>query len=159
MMNKNILLFLSISISWFILSSFFVGCSNNSTKAFLHERDRPEGSYQILKAAKPFYNPELKKKKIEGWVIVRFSLNETGKVDSAEIYKEDPVGVFSDSAIRSVRESIYKPTVREGIPQRTDNLRTKINFKMAPSKKAHNNMDCNLSKPEDSANDLCSQIE
>jgi len=102
---------------------------------------------------------ELKKKKIEGWVIVKFSLNETGKVDSAEIYKEYPVGVFSDSAITSVRESIYKPTVRDGILQRTDNLRTKINFKMAPSKKAHKNMDCDLSKPEDSANNLCSQIE
>ena len=159
MMNKNILLFLSISISWFILSSLFVGCSNNSTKAFLHERDRPEGSYQILNAAKPFYSPELRKKKIEGWVIVKFSLNETGKVDSAEIYKEDPVGVFSDSAIRSVRESIYKPTVRDGIPQRTDNLLIKINFKMPSSKKAHENMDCNLSKPEYSANDLCSRVE
>ena len=93
MMNKNILLFLSISISWFIFSSFFAGCSNNSTKAFLHERDRPEGYYQILKAAKPYYRPELGNKRIEGWVIVKFSLSETGKVDSAEILKEDSVGV------------------------------------------------------------------
>ena len=119
-----------------IIVALFVGCSTNSTKAFLHERDRPEGFYQILKQAKPFYSPELRKKKIEGWVIVRFSIDETGKVDSAEIHKEYPVGVFSDSAIRSVRESIYKPAFIDGIPQRTDDLLRKVNFKMSHSKKA-----------------------
>ena len=60
-----------------IIVVLLVGCSTNSTKAFLHERDRPEGFYQILKQAKPFYSPELRKKKIEGWVIVRFSIDAT----------------------------------------------------------------------------------
>ena len=142
-----------------IIVVLLVGCSTNSTKAFLHERDRPEGFYQILKQAKPFYSPELRKKKIEGWVIVRFSIDETGKVDSAEIHKEYSVGVFSDSAIRSVRESIYKPTVKDGIPHRTDGLLTKVNFKMAHSKKAQENIDCSSSKPEYSYNNLCRSVE
>ena len=142
-----------------IIVVLFVGCSTNSTKAFLHERDRPEGFYQILKQAKPFYSPELRKKKIEGWVIVRFSIDEIGKVDSAEIQKEYPVGVFSDAAITSVRESIYKPTVKDGMPHRTDGLLTKVNFKMAHSKKAQENIDCSSSKPEYSYNNLCISVE
>ena len=32
-----------------IIVVLFAGCSTNSTKSFLYERDRPEGSYQILK--------------------------------------------------------------------------------------------------------------
>ena len=143
-----------------IIVLLFVGCSTNSTKSFMYqEQDRPEGSYQILKGAKPFYSAELRKKSIEGWVIVQFSLDETGKVDFAEVYKEYPVGVFSDSAIRSVRESIYKPTVKDGIPQRTADLLTKVNFKMAHSKKAQENIDCSSSKPEYSYNNLCRSVE
>ena len=69
-----------------IIVLLFVGCSTNSTKSFMYqEQDRPEGSYQILKGAKPFYSAELRKKSIEGWVIVQFSLDETGKVDFAEV--------------------------------------------------------------------------
>ena len=147
----------------FLLTSVIVvlvaGCSTNSTKTFLHESDRSDGSYQILKGAKPSYSPELIRKKIEGWVIVKFSLDETGKVDSAEIHEEYPVGVFSDSAIRSVRQTIYKPTIKNGIFQRTDNVLTKVSFKMAPSKKAHENMDCSSSKPDYSTNNLCRQVE
>ena len=140
-----------------IIVLLLVGCSTNSTKSFMYqEQDRPEGSYQILKGAKPFYSAELRKKSIEGWVIVQFSLDETGKVDFAEVYKEYPVGVFSDSAIRSVRESIYKPTVKDGIPQRTDGLLRKVNFKMSPSKKALENADCGNSNPD---NYLCRPIE
>ena len=61
----------------FLLTSVIVvlvaGCSTNSTKTFLHESDRSDGSYQILKGAKPSYSPELIRKKIEGWVIVKLS--------------------------------------------------------------------------------------
>jgi len=135
----------------------FAGCSTNSTKSFMYqEQDRPEGAYQILKGAKPFYSAELRKKNIEGWVIVQFSLDETGKVDFAEVYKEYPVGVFSDSAIRSVRESIYKPAFIDGIPQRTDDLLRKVNFKMSHSKKALENTNCGNSNPD---NYLCRPIE
>ena len=91
--------------------------------------------------------------------MIKFSLDETGKVDSAEIHEEYPVGVFSDSAIRSVRQTIYKPTIKDGIFQRTDNVLTKVSFKMAPSKKAHENIDCSSSKPDYSTNNLCRQVE
>ena len=143
-----------------IIVLLFAGCSTNSTKSFMYqEQDRPEGSYQILKGATPFYSAELRKKSIEGWVIVQFSLDETGKVDFAEVYKEYPVGVFSDSAIRSVRESIYKPTVKDGIPQRTDGLLRKVNFKMSPSKKALENTDCGHVNPDYPDNYLCRPIK
>jgi len=42
-------LFLALAVVF-----LFAGCSTNSAKALLHERDRPEGFYQILKQAKPF---------------------------------------------------------------------------------------------------------
>ena len=112
-----------------------------------------------MKGAKPFYSPELRKKKIEGWVIVKFSLDETGKVDSAEIHEEYPVGVFSDSAIRSVRHTIYKPTINDRIFQRTDNVLTKVSFTMAPSQKAHANIHCSSSQPDYSTNNLCRKAE
>ena len=93
--------------------------------------DKPEGSYEILEISPPYYDPYLKAEGVEGWVVVEFSLDESGKVDSAKVHEESPTGVFSEAAIESVKKSIFKPASKDGLNQRTENALLKLTFKMA----------------------------
>jgi TonB family protein len=97
----------------------------------LKNPDKPEGSYEILEISPPYYDPYLKAEGVEGWVVVEFSLDESGKVDSAKVHEESPIGVFSEAAIESVKQSIFKPASKDGLNQRTENALLKLTFKMA----------------------------
>ena len=92
--------------------------------------DKPEGSYEILEISPPYYDPYLKAEEVEGWVVVEFSLDETGKVDSAKVHEESPIGVFSEAAIESVKQSIFKPASKDGLNQRTESAFLKLSFKL-----------------------------
>jgi TonB family protein len=97
----------------------------------LKNPDKPEGSYEILEISPPYYDPYLKAEGVEGWVVVEFSLDESGKVDSAKVHEESPIGVFSEAAIESVKQSIFKPASKDGLNQRIENALLKLTFKMA----------------------------
>ena len=92
--------------------------------------DKPEGSYEILEISPPYYDPYLKAEEVEGWVVVEFSLDESGKVDSAKVHEESPIGVFSEAAIESVKQSIFKPASKDGLNQRTESAFLKLSFKL-----------------------------
>tara|TARA_B100000795_G_C22658698_1_gene383219 strand:+ start:41 stop:847 length:807 start_codon:yes stop_codon:yes gene_type:complete len=93
--------------------------------------DKPEGSYEILEISPPYYDPYLKAEGVEGWVVVEFSLDESGKVDSAKVHEESPTGVFSQAAIESVKKSTFIPAKKDGLNQRTESAFLKLRFQMA----------------------------
>jgi len=87
-----------------------------------------KGNYQILKVASPHYEEHLKKAGVEGWVVVQFSLNELGYVEDATVVDESPKGVFTSEAITSVKNSTYKPAMKDGVPVRTEGILTRVRF-------------------------------
>lgn len=54
----------------------------------------------------------------EGWVRLRFSVDESGQVprESIEIIESVPPGVFDQSAIKATAAVQYRPRIREGVP-------------------------------------------
>ena len=115
----------------FILTLLHISYEGGQSSVVLKNPDKPEGSYEILEISPPYYDPYLKAEGVEGWVVVEFSLDESGKVDSAKVHEESPIGVFSEAAIESVKQSIFKPASKDGLNQRTENALLKLTFKMA----------------------------
>jgi len=77
----------------------------------------------------PVYPLSARMKGIEGWVIVRFIVDEEGRVSHIRIVESKPKGVFDDSVIRCVSKWRFKPAVFEGIKVKTL-VQTKIRFKL-----------------------------
>lgn len=53
---------------------------------------------------------------VEGFVILRFTVTETGSVADPEIVRSQPEGVFDRAAIRSVLRWKYQPQLANGEP-------------------------------------------
>lgn len=66
---------------------------------------------------------------IEGYVIVRFIVTETGSVLDPEVLRSEPPGVFDTAAKRAVRRWKFQPQIRDGKPTRVISM-TKINFEL-----------------------------
>ena len=115
--------------------------------------DKPEGSYEILEISPPYYDPYLKAEGVEGWVVVEFSLDESGKVDSAKVHEESPIGVFSEAAIESVKQSIFKPASKDGLNQRTESAFLKLSFELFDDT---NEINCDSVLPDDERLTSCS---
>ncbi len=66
----------------------------------------------------PDYPRQALVKKIEGFVLLRFVVTETGAVEDPEVLRADPPGLFDIAAKRAVLRWKYQPQFREGKPMR-----------------------------------------
>ncbi len=64
----------------------------------------------------PEYPMGARAKEIEGYVIVRFTVTETGAVADPEILRSEPPGVFDRAARRAVLRWKYQPQLSDGKP-------------------------------------------
>lgn len=68
-------------------------------------------------------------KEIEGWVLIRFTVTETGSVADPEILRSEPPGVFDRSAKRAVVKWKYQPQIVDGKPASVVTY-TRLRFEM-----------------------------
>jgi TonB family protein len=62
----------------------------------------------------PQYPEAARKRGIEGWVEVAFTVLPNGSVDDVEVRNASPAEVFDEAAIRAVRQWRFEPVVRNG---------------------------------------------
>lgn len=75
--------------------------------------------------AKPNYPSSARSKKIEGYVVVRYSVSPSGSVTSVHVVSSHPAGIFNSATVAAVRQWRFKP------PGRTISGRqTTIRFKL-----------------------------
>lgn len=67
----------------------------------------------------------------EGYVILRFTVTETGSVEDPEVLRAEPPNLFERSARRAVLRWKYQPQIRDGKPARVISI-TKVNFVIGP---------------------------
>lgn len=67
-----------------------------------------------VKMTPPQYPESARKRGIEGWVEVVFTVTPSGSVEDVEVRNASPTGVFEDAAIRAVRQWRFEPVVRNG---------------------------------------------
>ena len=77
----------------------------------------------------PDYPPGPLSKRIEGFVLLRFVVNETGSVEDPEVMRAEPEGLFERAAQRAVMRWKYQPQIRNGKPARVVTM-TRVVFKL-----------------------------
>ena len=80
----------------------------------------------IVKIA-PVYPPRAAARGLEGVVVVEYTVNETGATENV-VAVESTSTLFEQAAIESARRYKYVPRVEDGLPVRTDGVRTRIVF-------------------------------
>ncbi len=70
----------------------------------------------------PDYPQRALSQKIEGWVLLRFTVSETGTVEDPEVLRAEPAGLFERAAKRAVLRWKYQPQIRDGKPARVITL-------------------------------------
>lgn len=77
----------------------------------------------------PVYPLSAKRRGIEGWVNVRFVVNEQGAVEEITILESDPPGLFDENVRRCVAGWCFKPGTVDGQPVRV-RAETTIRFEL-----------------------------
>jgi protein TonB len=83
----------------------------------------------VLVRVPPVYPLRAKHRGVQGWVRVRFVVNEEGGVDKVSVVESQPPGVFDRNVIRCVSGWRFKPGTVEGMPVRAW-AETTIRFKL-----------------------------
>lgn len=78
----------------------------------------------------PAYPPQAAERKIEGWVIVEFTISARGSVEDAEVIAAQPPGVFDTAAIRAIRKWKYKPKIENGEPVERTGVQVRLTFEL-----------------------------
>lgn len=77
------------------------------------------------KRVAPVYPRGAERRKIEGHVVVTYSVDTEGKVSNVTVAKAVPEGVFDDAAMKAVSKWKYEPPAAA-----VDGARAKISFKL-----------------------------
>ena len=83
----------------------------------------------IIKVA-PSYPNRAARQGIEGYVILSFTITETGATADASIIEAHPSGIFNSSALKAVKKFKYKPKVVDGRAQSVHNVQHRLTFEL-----------------------------
>lgn len=76
----------------------------------------------------PQYPPRAASRGVEGWVIVQFTITETGAVKDPTVVEAEPEGIFDEAALRSIVRWRYNPKVENGLAVERVGVQTIIRF-------------------------------
>ena len=73
--------------------------------------------FEFRRFVEPKYPPGLSARLKEGWVEVRFLVNEKGKPEDIVVSGAEPAGVFEQAAVNVIRKWRFEPHVVDGKPR------------------------------------------
>jgi len=68
---------------------------------------------------------------IEGWVIVEFTISETGAVMDAKVVDAQPKKIFDDAALKAIARWRYNPKVENGVAVKRIGVQTLLRFTLS----------------------------
>lgn len=89
-----------------------------------------DGDYLPIVKVAPMYPESAASRGIEGYVLLQFTVTETGSVENPQVIEAQPPGVFDDAAKKAVLRFKYKPRVENGKPVRVEGVKQVITFKL-----------------------------
>jgi len=89
-----------------------------------------DGEYLPIVKVAPLYPQSAASRGIEGYVLLEFTVTETGATADPIIIESQPKGVFDTAASKAVLKFKYKPRVENGLPIRVAGVRHVITFKL-----------------------------
>ena len=82
-----------------------------------------------LVRVEPQYPPQAQRRKLEGWVQVRFTISTAGSVKDATVIKSSDT-VFERNALQAVNKWKYQPQIQAGKPTEAPDQKVVVRFKM-----------------------------
>lgn len=89
-----------------------------------------DGEYLPIVKVAPVYPSRARSRGVEGWVLLRFTVTETGNVINPEVVDAEPAGYFERAASKAVERFKYKPRVINGKAQAVHNVEHLITFEL-----------------------------
>lgn len=89
-----------------------------------------DGEYLPIVKVAPIYPPRAQSRGQEGWVLLEFTVTETGAVRDPVVIEAEPAGVFDDAALKAVLKFKYKPRVESGKAIAVPRVQHLITFKI-----------------------------
>lgn len=89
-----------------------------------------DGEYLPIVKVAPQYPSRAQTRGIEGWVLLRFTVTETGAVIDPEVIDAEPPGIFDNAAKKAVMRFKYKPRVVDGVAQKVPGVEHLITFEL-----------------------------
>jgi protein TonB len=87
------------------------------------------GSIPLVRI-QPMYPRSAAEKRIEGWVLLEFTITITGAVKKAKVIASDPPRIFDSAALKAIRKWKYKPKIVNGVPVETRGVQVKLSFRL-----------------------------
>lgn len=87
-----------------------------------------DGEYLPIVKVAPAYPSRAQTRGIEGWVLLSFTVTETGAVINPQVMDAEPKGVFDRAAKNAVERFKYKPRVVNGQAQAVHGVEHLITF-------------------------------
>ncbi|MFL0797270.1 MAG: energy transducer TonB [Cellvibrionaceae bacterium] len=87
--------------------------------------------FKPIYAAPPMYPTQAVVERIEGFVVVGFTVTKDGSVKDPVVIDASPEGVFDRSALRAVKRFKYRPRVVDGVAQDTPGVNYKFTFALS----------------------------
>jgi len=78
----------------------------------------------------PQYPIRASERGIEGWVLVEFTIDPSGKVVDPKVVDSDPPRIFDRAALRAIKKWKYKPKIVDGTPISRPGIQTKLTFQL-----------------------------
>jgi TonB family protein len=84
-----------------------------------------------VRMVNPVYPESARKRGVEGWVELAFTVTPNGTVENIEVRNASPANIFEDAATRAIRQWRFEPVVRNGekVAQRA---MVRLRFAQAP---------------------------
>jgi TonB family protein len=89
-----------------------------------------EGDMLPLIKIPPAYPPSALAARIEGWVLVEFTIATGGSVKDAVVVRSQPPGIFDEAALQAIRRWRYSPRMINGIAVERPGVQTEIRFQL-----------------------------
>jgi TonB family protein len=89
---------------------------------------KAEGTFYPLNRVEPTYPKVAADEGIEGWVHVKFLVNESGTLEDLEVVDAEPAQIFNASALAAARQFRFTQHMVEGHPVRVPNVQYVFRF-------------------------------
>lgn len=91
-----------------------------------------EGSDEYLPIYRvpPQYPRQALMDRVEGWVLVEFTISTRGEVKNARVVDSQPQGVFDNAALSAVQRFRFKPQTLAGEPIEVEGVQNRLRFRL-----------------------------
>ena len=90
-------------------------------------KNKESEEYLPLIRVAPQYPARAIENKVEGYVILSFTVNEKGTTENVKVL-ESSHRMFERAAVKATQKYKYRPRSINGIPQEVNDVRTRIDF-------------------------------